>query len=106
MSSQRALVIQAPGVGAVVSNAPIPKLRPGFLKVKTVVVALNPTDWKHIDKYGAPGCVVGCDYAGIVEEIGPDVTKPIKVGDKIAGFVHGGKSYAMKAGMFHDITIR
>lgn len=89
-SHQRAVVIQPERVGKVVSDAPIPTLRPGYVKVKTVAVALNPTDWKHIAKIGEAGSVLGCDYAGIVEEIGPNVTKPVKVGDKIAGFVHGG----------------
>ncbi|KAI0901498.1 oxidoreductase-like protein [Annulohypoxylon nitens] len=102
MSSQKAVVIQAQGVGAVNPNAPIPKLRSGFVKVKTAYVALNPTDWKHIDKYGPPGCTIGCDYAGIVEEIGPDVTKPIKVGDKIAGMVHGGNTNRPEEGAFAE----
>ncbi|KAI1458276.1 oxidoreductase-like protein [Annulohypoxylon moriforme] len=105
MSTQKAVVIQAEKVAAVIPNAPIAKLRPGFVKVKTVAVALNPTDWKHIDGYGAPGCVVGCDYAGIVEEIGPDVKKSIKVGDKIAGFIHGGNSDRPEEGAFAEHVI-
>ncbi|KAI1213383.1 oxidoreductase-like protein [Annulohypoxylon truncatum] len=102
MSSQRALVIKAAKVAAVIPDAPVAKLRPGFVKVKTVAVALNPTDWKHIDGVGAPGCTIGCDYAGIVEEIGPDVTKPLKVGDKIAGFVHGGNADRPEDGTFAE----
>lgn len=30
-----------------------------------------------------------CDYAGVVEEVGPGVTKPLKKGDRICGFAHG-----------------
>lgn len=93
MSYQKALVIQAEKLAAVISDAPIPEIRSGYAKVKTVAVALNPTDWKHIDEYGSPGCLVGCDYAGVVEEIGPGVIKSLKVGDKIAGVAHGCKFF-------------
>ncbi|KAI2464693.1 oxidoreductase-like protein [Annulohypoxylon bovei var. microspora] len=102
MSSQKAIVIQDGKVGAVIPNAPVAKLRPGHVKVKTVAVALNPTDWKHIYMFGAPGCAIGCDYAGIVEEIGPNVTKPLKVGDKIAGFAHGGNTNWPEDGTFAE----
>jgi NADPH:quinone reductase-like Zn-dependent oxidoreductase len=38
----------------------------------------------------APGAIIGCDYAGIVEQTNPDV-EDMKVGDRFAGFVHGGE---------------
>jgi len=47
-STQKAIVIQAPGKAELVSDRPIPKLRDDYILVKTVAVALNPTDWKHI----------------------------------------------------------
>lgn len=31
-----------------------------------------------------------CDYAGVVEEVGPGVTKPLKKGDRVCGMAHGG----------------
>lgn len=34
------------------------------------------------------GCRVGCDYAGIVEQVGSKVTKFVK-GDRITGWIHG-----------------
>lgn len=30
-----------------------------------------------------------CDYAGVIEEVGPGVTKALKKGDRICGFAHG-----------------
>ena len=75
---------------ASVADAPVPKLRDDHVLVKVKAVALNPTDWKHAT-YGISdaGSKLGCDYAGIVEEVGASVTK-FKKGDRIAGVVHGG----------------
>lgn len=84
------------------TEVPIPKLRPGYVRVKTVAVALNPTDWKHVDIHAEPGTIIGCDYSGIVEAVGPDVTNGLKVGDKIAGFVHGGNSVNHEDGAFAE----
>lgn len=61
--------------------------------VKTLAVGLNPTDWKHALGDWNPSqkqkkYVTGCDFAGLVVEAGKDVSH-IKVGDRVAGFVHG-----------------
>lgn len=91
MSSQKAVVHVSEGVSELRSNVPFPDL-PGdnWLLVKTKAVALNPTDWKNIARATAPGAIAGCDYAGIVEAIGRGV-EGVKVGDRVAGFVRGGK---------------
>ena len=79
------------GVGrAVVKPVPIPKLRDDYILVRTVAIALNPTDWTTIDAKGDDGTIVGCDYAGVVEAVGPAVTKDLKQGDRVAGMAHGG----------------
>lgn len=46
-------------------------------------------DWMKIDYQPSKGAIVGCDYSGIIEEVGKDVTKDFKKGDKVCGFVHG-----------------
>ncbi|TVY12834.1 Protein TOXD, partial [Lachnellula arida] len=102
MFSQKAIIIQGRRLAKVVSDAPIPSLRPGYVLVKTVAVAINPADWKQIDMVGAPGCLVGCDYSGIVEEIGPGVSKNLKVGDRIAGFAHGSNTNNHEDGTFAE----
>jgi NADPH:quinone reductase-like Zn-dependent oxidoreductase len=62
--------------------------RPDEMLVKTVAVALNPTDWKHVD-HGIPmRPTVGCDFSGVVQEVGPGVTR-FKKGDRVWGMVHG-----------------
>ena len=40
----KAVVMQSPGKAVVVSDKPKPKLRPGYMIVKTVCVALNPSE--------------------------------------------------------------
>ena len=73
---------------------PIPKLRDDYILIKTVSVALNPTDWKSLENTPSKGALVGCDYAGVVEEVGNGVTD-VKVGDRVAGFARGGSSHLL-----------
>ncbi|KAL3464897.1 hypothetical protein BJX64DRAFT_286085 [Aspergillus heterothallicus] len=55
-----------------VKQLPPPKL--GMTTVKAV--GPNPTDWKYIDFGMADaGARIGCDYAGVVEEVGGKVNK-------------------------------
>ncbi|KAI1673239.1 Zinc-binding oxidoreductase [Pyrenophora tritici-repentis] len=90
-SKIKAMVIKAKGQ-ATVTTVPLPHLRDDYILVKTTAIALNPTDWKNIDfaSGGNPtGARVGCDYAGIVQEVGSRVTKSFARGDRICGVVHG-----------------
>ena len=75
---------------AVVQAIPIPELRPGYILVKTLAVALDPTDWTSLDAVGESGAIVRCDYAGIVEQVGSEGSNRFKKGDRIVGFAHGG----------------
>ncbi|KZV63569.1 zinc-binding oxidoreductase ToxD [Peniophora sp. CONT] len=72
----------------------VPKAGEGEVLVKVVVAALNPTDWKSAKgKLGQskPGAVSGCDFAGIVEELGPGTeASGLKVGERVAAFACGG----------------
>lgn len=68
-------------------------------------VALNPTDWRHIDFVPCDGATVGCDYAGIVEAVAPQVKKTFKKGDRVAGFVHGSNAARPNGGAFAEYVI-
>ena len=48
MSKNHAVIVQKPGE-VQVQEASIPRLRDDYILVKTKAVALNPTDWKHVD---------------------------------------------------------
>lgn len=77
----------------ILTEIPIPKLRDDYLLVKTVAVALNPTDWQTLDekpRADTKRSLLGCDASGIVVEVGKGVTKNFKKGDRVAGFAHGG----------------
>lgn len=87
---QNALKTHSPGT-ATVTQAIIPTPNPDQLLVKTVAVALNGSEWMHLDWNPTPGATLGSDYAGVVEEVGKDVVG-WKVGDRVAGFVLGGMS--------------
>lgn len=101
MSTRRAVVHKSDGV-AEVKEVPLPKLRDDYIIVKTKAVALNPTDWKGLQSNSSPGAIVGCDYSGIVEEIGSKVTNSFKVGDKVAGFIRGNDGSNHDNGAFAD----
>ena len=75
-----------------VKTVPIPTLDNDEILIRTTAVTLNPTDWKHVAFLSPPGVTVGCDFAGVVEKLGPNVkNSSLKVGDRVSGFVHGGK---------------
>lgn len=48
---------------------------------------------------------MGCDYAGVVEAVGPLVKKPFKKGDRVAGFVHGSNAARPNGGAFAEYVI-
>ncbi|EXF80076.1 zinc-binding dehydrogenase, partial [Colletotrichum fioriniae PJ7] len=101
-TNQAVKTIEA-GVAKVV-DAPVPALpADDYILVKTTAVAINPTDWKHVDLADKAGCVgiwVGCDYAGVVEEVGKGVTKDFKKGDRICGPVNGSNALREIDGAF------
>jgi NADPH:quinone reductase-like Zn-dependent oxidoreductase len=99
----KAVKILSPGKASVVTDAVKPKPSPSDLLIKVVAVALNPTDWKHIEA-GSPS-TVGCDFAGIVEEVGDAVTRPLKKGDRVWGSVHGANKLKPDNGAFAEYLV-
>ncbi|MBE3049565.1 alcohol dehydrogenase catalytic domain-containing protein, partial [Candidatus Bathyarchaeota archaeon] len=77
------------GPGGKVTEVPKPTISAKEILVKVKAVALNPTDFKHLDVISPPGSIIGCDFAGEVVEVGADASG-WKVGDRVAGGLHGG----------------
>lgn len=77
------------GHTATIEEVPIPKLEDNRVLVKITAVAINPTDWKAIHTRDVPGARSGCDYVGVVQEVGSKVGKTYSVGDRIAGLIKG-----------------
>lgn len=103
MSTQNAVVHVSEGVSALKNDVPLPELPSGkWMLVRPKAVALNPTDWKNIDRATSPGAIVGCDYAGVVEKVSDGVTD-VKVGDRVAGFVRGGDPADHSNGAFAEL---
>ncbi|KAL1862211.1 hypothetical protein Plec18170_001036 [Paecilomyces lecythidis] len=107
MASKHVNAIQIEARGkATIKTVPLPKLRDNYLLIRTTAVAINPTDWKHIEfGTGPPGSKVGCDYAGVIEEVGPNVVKPFKKGDRVAGFAHGANQSQLEDGAFGEYNV-
>ncbi|EED12985.1 alcohol dehydrogenase, putative [Talaromyces stipitatus ATCC 10500] len=106
LNTMKAIVYKDPNQVVVVSDRSLPKLGDHNILVKTETLALNPTDWKHIrDAIPKDDCILGVDFAGIVEEVGPSVTKPFQKGDRVAGFVNGGNSYNKDTGAFAEYVL-
>jgi NADPH:quinone reductase-like Zn-dependent oxidoreductase len=78
---------------ATLKPLPVPKIPDDYILVRTVTIALNPTDWTTLDAPGAAGTILGCDFAGVVEEVGSAVRRDFKKGDRVAGMGHGGEFY-------------
>lgn len=90
----KAAYIEQPGPPAniIYGDLPRPELKGAEVLVKTTAVAVNP-----VDTYIRSGTIamdlpkpfiVGCDLAGVVQELGPDATR-FKVGDRVWGTNQG-----------------
>lgn len=87
---QRAIIVQKDGSVALREIA-VPKPGPDDILVKVVAAAQNPTDWKSAYYGKRAEAVSGCDFSGIVEEIGSNVPQGLRsVGERVAGMVQGG----------------
>jgi NADPH:quinone reductase-like Zn-dependent oxidoreductase len=61
--TQRAImVVDAIGTLRVVDDAPVMKLEPDAVLVKTVALALNPVDTKMSAGFAVPGAILGYDF--------------------------------------------
>lgn len=105
----RSKAIVQHGEKLVVEEATLPEVKEHEILIRVHHAALNPTDGMlrlrafsrrlltdplvlafDLEAFG-DGAILGCDFAGTVEALGPDATK-FSVGDKVASFIWGGKA--------------
>ncbi|KAH7099517.1 dehydrogenase [Auriculariales sp. MPI-PUGE-AT-0066] len=102
----RAVFLAAPGK-LEVRNIAKPTPGPAEVLIRVHAAALNPTDVKHLDNFYPAvffDTIAGCDFAGVVEEVGSEVpTQLRKVGERVAGAVHGATSPT--SGAFADYVV-
>lgn len=90
---------------AEIVNIPDPELKENTILVRPTYVANNPCDWFTVDvpHVFTEGQISGCDYAGVVEKVGPDVKTSLKPGDKVFGAVAAGVACDVTRGAFADL---
>ena len=93
----RAIVIQGKGGAEVleVREVPTPEPRGEQVRVRVRACGLNRADLMQARGMypappGAPADIPGLEYAGEVDALGPDVTGPLAIGDRVFGIVGGG----------------
>jgi NADPH:quinone reductase-like Zn-dependent oxidoreductase len=98
----KAVIIKELGVPALEDIAE-QTMRSDYIKVKTVALALNPTDLHHTAAAGRVGGILGCDLSGIVEAVGEECKSDVKKGDHVYGVCHGANlvSCCSKIAYFH-----
>jgi len=90
-TSQRAAVVIQSGKAHVIEGRQLPSLEPDSVLIKVKAVAVNPTDYKHLDWALKPGASMGSDFAGDIVAVGAGAqSSGFKVGDAVAGFLRGG----------------
>ncbi|OKL59563.1 hypothetical protein UA08_05016 [Talaromyces atroroseus] len=88
-TKQTAIVAEGAGKLSLRHDAPVPTLGPNVAMVKTAAVAINPVDAKMLDYSPVPGAIHGYDFAGTIVALGDGTPAYLKVGDRVAGTVHG-----------------
>ncbi|KAF8468901.1 chaperonin 10-like protein [Kalaharituber pfeilii] len=100
-TTMKAVKVVGKGVPPEIREVPVPQLSPNSVLIKVKAIALNPTDWKHIDLFPKKGATVGCDCSGEIIAVNPEETR-WKVGDRVAAFGHGCCHTDLEAGCFGE----
>jgi putative PIG3 family NAD(P)H quinone oxidoreductase len=78
-----------------IREVPTPEPRGEQIRVRVRAFGLNRADLLQCRGVypappGAPADIPGLEYMGDVDQLGPDVTGPLKIGDRVFGIVGGG----------------
>ena len=100
--TQTAIVAKAPGQLVIKEDAQVPNVPADALLVKTVAVAINPSDAKMVDYSCTIGAISGYDFSGTVALVGssPSLQSRFQIGDRVCGGVHGMNALGPENGAF------
>lgn len=86
--------------------APVPTVRPGYLLIRVLSVALNPSDHKRSALFDdeVPH-TIGCDAAGVVVSCGEHLGQDYRPGDRVAGLCYGMKPGDATSGAFGQYAL-
>lgn len=100
----KALIGDYSGGYRLADDIDIPNPKPGTVLCRVHAVALSPYDAKIVDYSNTPGAVGGCDFAGIVVNVGQGVTR-FKTGDRILAVTFGLNPSDKTAGAFAEFAL-
>ena len=106
--TQSAIIQNDNGRPILVHDRAVPSLRPCTVLVKTVAVALNPSDYKMGLKFPSQGSTVGMDFAGMIVQIDSEAAElrpDLKIGDSVCGLVHGSNPADKEIGSFAEYLL-
>jgi len=88
--TMKAIKLKSLGTAEVATHVPPPRLRNDYILAEARAWALNPTDVHQVRKFAIADCTIGCDWSGVILEVGANVTR-FKPGDEVFGVCHGGR---------------
>ncbi|KAJ4421151.1 hypothetical protein N0V82_003915 [Gnomoniopsis sp. IMI 355080] len=102
-TTQDAIVGNENGDMELSHGAPMPEAEGDIVIVRTMAISVNPVDAKMRGPYITPGAIGGCDFAGVVEEVGPEASKyDIEIGDRVCAAIMGMNPLEPKHGAFAE----
>jgi NADPH:quinone reductase-like Zn-dependent oxidoreductase len=74
--------------------------------VRTRCLGCNPCDviCSNLPPYHKAAQILGCDYSGIVEKVGANLSTSLKPGDRVCGPVAGGVGDDISRGAFAELV--
>lgn len=104
-NTQRALKVKGAGQVELARQCPVPQPGNDEILVRVKHVALNPVDWKSVDLSPAIEATWGCDFSGVVVEIGSSVGDAFSIGDAVCGCTLGNNHDDKENGAFADFVV-
>lgn len=105
LETQTAIVGSNIGNVILSTRAPIAETTSDIVLVRAKAVAVNPVDTKMVGPFVTPGAILGSDFAGIVEKVGPDAAQHgVQVGGRVCGVLMGMNPLEPTLGAFAELV--